>query len=88
MGISRDEWLHALQEANIDLCIHDPDSITTGEFGEMLNIDRSAAARRLKLLVKAGRATRTTKRVQGSDGRTVTLPAYKLVEEKPAKKRR
>lgn len=85
MGITRDDWLRALDEAGC-ATVDDQGAMTAQEFAEMIGVDRQAAGRRLRMLEKAGKATRTTKRAKASDGRYYISPAYKLVE--PKKKRR
>jgi len=57
-GISRDEWMRALQEANIPT-EDDRSAMTAAELAAMLGIDHQAANRRLKALERAGKATRT-----------------------------
>jgi hypothetical protein len=84
-GISRDEWLSALQSAGID-DRDDQDAMTPMELGEILGIDRQAAVRRLKKMVKMGKATPTRKRVHDAGGRMQSHTAYRLVD-KPKKRR-
>jgi hypothetical protein len=81
-GITRDEWLSALESAGIDER-DDQDAITPTELADLLGIDRQAAARRLRKMVKLGKATQTRKRVAVSDGRVQSLPAYRLVAAIP-----
>ena len=81
--ITRDDWLNAIREAGIDDPVGDPDAVTAGEFAAMFGIDRNAAMRRLVQLVEAGKATRTTKRMTDVLGRSVSYPAYKLIQEPP-----
>lgn len=87
--INRDEWLAALKDAGVPADIEDDQSaVTSSEFGQMLGISHATAHRRLKALVEAGKAVRTTKRVG-----MYPQPAYRLVKEAapaaaPARRRR
>jgi hypothetical protein len=86
-GITRDEWLRAMQEAGIDDCVsNDEDAITVVEFQEMMGVGRSSALARLRALVKAGKATPAIRRAKDRTGRSISVPAYKLLTS-PKKKR-
>lgn len=85
-GISRDEWLRALEEAGVD-DRNDPEAVTAHELGVMLGIDHQAAARRLRKLEAIGKATKTRKRTAAADGRMSFMVAYRLVDT-PKKRRR
>ena len=75
--INRDEWLKALGEAER---VDDPEAVTVMEFATMLGFAREAASRRLQALVKAGKAEKVTKRCAISDGRLMSLSAYRLLK--------
>lgn len=77
--ILRDEWLRALEEADMGIS-DDPTATTTAEFAAMFGIKRLAAERRLVALVAAGKATRTHKWSRGADGRRIRLVAYRLTK--------
>lgn len=84
-GISRDDWLRALDEAvqaDGDL---DPDALTVLEFAQMCGIPSTTARRRLDLMVEHGKAERVRKR---SAGRIVTVTAYRLMKPMPRKRAR
>ena len=76
--ISRDEWLKALNEAGFS-AEHDEDAITVNDFAEMMGMTRDTADRRLRALVKAGKAAQTRKITQGRDGRTLSFIAFRLL---------
>ena len=80
VAISRDEWLKALSEAGYKDGQDDPTAITVAEFAAMVGLNRQTAVRRLHAMVAAGKATRTQKRSQSSDGRTVVMQAFKLAK--------
>lgn len=86
-GITRDEWLHALNEAGFHDEKHDPDAVTAPEFAALMGLARLTAERRLKRLVEVGQATRVYKRTLRSDGKPITLPAYRLIKQ-PTKRKR
>lgn len=75
--ITRDEWLKALTEAGTQP-EHDADAVTTEEFATMMGLPTRTAFSKLQVLIKAGKAERTRKRVQASRG-TTTVTAYRLV---------
>jgi hypothetical protein len=77
MNISRDEWLAALNEAQL-LPESDEQALTVWEFQEMFDLPRYTAERRLEALVRAGKATRTNKRCAALDGRVRNMRAYRL----------
>lgn len=85
-GISRDEWLRALESAGFD-DRNDPEAMTASELAAMVGIDRQAASRRLQRLEELGQATKTRKRVTSKDGRMLFSTAYRLIDP-PKKKRR
>ena len=87
--ITRDEWLAALNEAGYHDEKHDPDAVTIPEFAALIGVTRRTAEWRLKRLVETGHATRAYKRTTRSDGKPITLPAYRLVKpEQPKRKRK
>lgn len=77
--INRDTWLAALDEVcAID---NDPAVVSMREFADLIGLKRSAAQMRMELLLQAGKATKTVKRVRRSNGQVVTLPGYRLVTD-------
>ena len=58
-GISRDEWLKALQEVGIER-ENDPDALTIDEFAAMFGMARTTAQHRLERLVAAGKTKPST----------------------------
>lgn len=76
-GISRDEWLRALEAAHIAV-VDDQSATTATEFADLFGLDRQSALRKLQALEKSGQATRTTKTTRGIDGRRYSSPAFKL----------
>ncbi len=86
-GISRDEWLTALKDAEIEP-EHDADAVTIHEFAAMFGLKMGAAKHRLETLVELGKATRTRKRQPSVSGRMIGYIAYRLREPKPQKRRR
>lgn len=78
--ISRDLWLKALTEAG-ESVVDDQSATTTTEFMQMFGVNRMTAKRRMDKLVKAGKATRTTKRERLPDGRILTCVGYLLVPD-------
>ena len=74
--INRDAWLAAAKAAETP---GDSDAITTVEFTQMMGCRKTAALRRLSILVNAGKAERTTKwALDGSGIRWQRIPAYRL----------
>jgi hypothetical protein len=85
--ITRDEWLHALGTAAAPC---DPDAFSTAEIAKMFDIPLTAAARKIRELVAAGKATQTFKSVTMVNGHAKRVPAYKLVKHeayRPTRKR-
>jgi len=78
-GISRDEWLKAMQDAQIESSEDDQGAMTRTEFAALFGYSDGTAARRLGALVKAGKARETSKRAQDAIGRSVLLRAYRLL---------
>ena len=76
-GITRDEWLNALREAGLH-DEDDPGALTVMEFAALMGYKRTAAHRRLLLLVQAGKAKQTTKRMSDGQGRRLIVTAYRL----------
>lgn len=85
-GISREMWLSALSEVGIS-DESDPDAITIMDFAALMGLKRETARGRLGALVAAGKATRTKKRIQLQDGRSISAVAYRLNEPKGARKK-
>lgn len=82
--ITRDEWLRAMEEAGVNQ-VDDRDALTPKELGELMGIERTTAERRVRAMVAAGKAIKTTKLIEDGRGRRYCHTAYKLV---PAKKKR
>lgn len=83
MGISRDEWLAALAEAGLEQ-VDDQDALTVSEFAEMMGMTRYGATQRLNALVSAGKAIKTSKRLQRTtSGGAGTATAYRLIVPEP-----
>ena len=80
--ITRDEWLSALGDAAQPV---DPDALSLAEIAEQFGVCRNVADRRLRALVKAGRAIRTWKVITTTSGHPRRVPAYKLVKPKGRK---
>lgn len=76
--INRDEWLTALHEAGIGIPDEDAAAITVGEFAALIGSGVTVARVRMRALVAAGKARRVEKRIRDSQGRTQTVPAYRL----------
>lgn len=85
-GISRDEWLKAVDD--VESAPSDPDALTSEEIGKMLGLGRSAAKERIRKLIGAQKAIRVSKAVRNSHGLMVRVPAYKLVKDAQAPRRR
>ena len=79
-GITRDDWLAALQEVE-HLSEADTNAVTTIEFMAMTGLKRTTAHARLNQLVEMGKATQTMKQVRDRQGRRVTVPAFCLVQQ-------
>ena len=84
MVINEDEWRQAVADAGAKQYLkNDPESVTTYEFCELFDppITHSMARRMLYGMVRDGRAIKTTKRTQGTDGRILSSTAYKLTKK-------
>jgi len=77
-GITRDEWLRALDEAGVRSRADDQDALTQYEYADMMGLPVATARGHLKALVRVGKAIETTKRQQNSYGRLITYKAYRL----------
>lgn len=78
-GPSRDAWLKALQDIQrAPLLENDPSAVTSTEFGQMLGVSPGQASKRLRELVKAGKAERTSKWVLREGNGPTRIPAYRL----------
>jgi hypothetical protein len=82
MSITRDEWLSALQEADLAPPDDDPRAVTIAEFQQMFGLKRCAATRTLQELEKAGKAKRTNKMSVTPAGRRIYYVAYRLLDRK------
>lgn len=78
-GINRDDWLSALREADHADC-PESDALTIAELGEILGAQRLATTNRVKRMIAAGTAVKTTKRIRRGDGAVITVTAYRLVK--------
>ena len=76
-GITKDDWLNALREADVPH-ENDQSALTYREYGAMMGVPHFTAARHLDKLEKMGKAVRTRKVGTGSDGRRMSLVAYRL----------
>jgi hypothetical protein len=85
LAITRDDWLHAVEQAGFDSS-EDPDAITRTEFEQMTGLKRCAATYRLRAMVDQGLATVTRKNIDTPAGRRM-VPAYRLVKAQAKKKR-
>lgn len=83
--ITREDWLKALAEANIQT-ENDQQAVTVHEFAEMMGLTPWMAAYHLRNLHRNGRAVRTSKRGPDSLGRRRMLVAYRLIEPKAKQK--
>lgn len=75
-GITREEWLSALGEADIK---EDPSAFTIEELAKMLGIGRQAMNIRIRKLLSEGKADKARKRIRRSDGSLALVTAYKLL---------
>ena len=76
--INRDEWMKALEDANLQPD-DDQSAITVAEFAAMFDLHHVSADRRLRKLAELGKAVKTRKRCPAVDGRRVFAVAYKLL---------
>lgn len=83
--ISRDEWIAALDEADLGVS-EDPTAVTIAEFAAMTGLKRCAGKARLDALVERGRATRTFKWATNGYGRRHRCVAYRLTETRRARR--
>ena len=90
VSISRDEWLRALADVGFIEGENDEHAVTVAEFGQLIGLERTAATKRLRALVAAGKATETYKRVQAQSGQVVRCRAYRLIDapKEPKAKRK
>ena len=84
-GITRDEWLKALTEAD-EAVADDRGAVTIAEFAAMFGLRSHVASYRLRNMMLKGRAVRTSKRGYDGAGRLKTLAAYRLVEPEAKRK--
>lgn len=76
-SISREAWLAALGEDEID----NQAALTARELADVLGCSQQSAYHRAETLVRQGKATRTTKRVEGQrNGGRRFAAAYMLIE--------
>lgn len=86
-GITRDEWLKALEAAGFHHDAGDQSALTTLEFAKLFGLPRHTASRRLEALIASGRAVRTHKWCLDRNGRSYCHIAYRLLDDQPKKKR-
>lgn len=77
-AINRDEWLSALQAAEIPL-EDEQDAVSVIEFAAMIGMARHAAKKRLEELVTRGLARQTYKWTE-NNGRRAHVKAFVLVK--------
>jgi hypothetical protein len=76
--ITRDDWLTAIEETRAHQADQDPGLVSYYEFAALMGITYGTAMKRLKELVAAGRAVRTTKRTVIANGRCLNVVAFRL----------
>lgn len=86
-GISRDEWLAALEEAQSAELTNDPNLLSLHEAASLLGLHFNTARRHLRLMVAKGIAERREKRIRAEDGKIRVVPAWRLVKKAQTKKR-
>ena len=85
-GISRDDWIRAVEEANASsIDPDDPAWVSIYEYAELVGCHYNKARRDLKRLVDSGRAEKRDRRRRTDDGAVRLVTCYRLV--KAAKKR-
>jgi predicted transcriptional regulator len=75
--ITRDDWLNALKEATVPEPA-DEESLTIAEFAALLGVERAQASKRMRLLVKKGKAELTRRQIRRVDGGLIYVPSYRL----------
>ena len=75
--INRDEWLAAVKDAEATP-LPESGALTLQEVAAIIGLKRQAAELRVKLMLQAGTATKTTKQIRRTDGHIVTVTAYRL----------
>lgn len=84
-GITRDEWVAALKQAEP---VNDPDVFTTYEIGAMVGIRGTAARKHIRRLFAEGKVARASKRITDTSGRVQCVTAYRLVRPEPSRKKK
>ena len=82
-NISREEWMKALEDA--DAARHappDPSWLTLYDVSELLGLHYNTARRRLRDMVKTGKAERRTEYRQTPDERYRPVVVFRLVKAK------
>lgn len=79
-GITRDEWLAALNEAAQPLPPEETDTMSAVELAKMFGVSRHTMNFRLERLMEMGKAERTTKRIRRTNGSVITVTAYRLIK--------
>ena len=74
-GISRDDWLKAVQDVQVPV-VDDRGAMTTHEFGAMMGCSINVAQRKIKGLFALGRVRQTTKFITRTDGSRLPVSAY------------
>jgi hypothetical protein len=81
--ISRDDWLNAVAELQP---VTDDSALTATELGVLFNKRRTATRLLISDLLRAGRATITSKVIIDNGGRRQIVPAYRLTSPPKTKK--
>jgi hypothetical protein len=85
-GISRDDWMRAMESIGVQSLEDDQSAITIIEFAAMIGAKRDVAKRRLEALVAAGAAVATYKFAPRTDGKRFQMRAFRLVDKAKRKK--
>lgn len=86
-NITRSEWLKAVEAAEEVGRQNDPSLVSVQDFMGMMGCHRNSALRQLRLLVANGMATVGEKWVRTPDNRMRRVPAYRLTNATPKKRR-
>jgi len=74
-----DIWRKAIQDA---MAKTDAEGMTTNELADAMGVAQKTAHIRLRRLIRSGMARHVGQKwVQSIDGRSIPVPAYRLVEE-------
>lgn len=86
-GISREEWLAALEEANAATDQSDPNWLSIYEYAALIGCHYNKARRDLKRLVSVGMADQQLRRRRTDDGALRPVMCYRLLKKANGKKR-